>query len=564
VRGGRVLGAACAVLVLICAAPRSASAQSVSATNFQQVTADPPVVTPPTTPCTEQVIDHVFANSYYAPAFGTVTPPAACPAPWSSVVLSFSGDVGGVQFDRIADVYVGDVNVFSTSTSEPCCTPGATVSWTWTKDVSEDIPLLTSAQPVTVFLNNVNDSTYTGQYHIVVSFAFYPASAGAPAASHPDTIAAVDDMANSGGDGFFSLGASGQQGTGHVTFPRNLVKLQAELFAQGHGPCEEFWWGEPDQCGVSTPYREVDVYVDGQLAGAAPVYPVVFTGADGPGLWEPIASPRAWQLRPYLVDLSPFVGTLTNGAAHIISLGVSDVVYGSGDFWLVGANLLEWQDSGVPQVTGSLTTVSAPPAPSESSVSDPTGSGAGTIFSASHSLQYSGVVNASSSTVDTVNESISEHTTEAGVSTHSTWDWQNDAAQGDAFTNSDSTYGIDNTSPGSFQFSDANQSVIDNGVSHVNSSFTETMATVAVGLALNGAECEAVTAQNYSGHASYSRTLLAAGGNVISDQPTYTACSTATTPAAQVPEVPMTPLLLAVAALLVAGVVLRRRRAGTT
>ncbi|MBV8196200.1 MAG: hypothetical protein JOY80_11820, partial [Candidatus Dormibacteraeota bacterium] len=383
-----------------------------SATQFTQVTADPPIAPPATTSCTEHVVvNHMFQSSYYQPAFGTLTPPADCPAPWSLVVVSFTASVGGVQFDRLADVYVGDTNVFSTSTSEPCCTPGATVNWTWQKDVSEYSPLFTQSQTVTVILNNVNDSTYTGVYDVSVDFTFYETGTGAPEAAHPDQIVPVTDLSNSGGDGFYTLTSGGQVASQAVTFPRNLRRLSAELFAQGHGPCEEFWWADPAQCGVSTPYREVTIAIDGSLAGAAPVYPVVFTGGDGPGLWEPIPSPRAWNLRPYVVDLTPFAGLLTDGAPHTIAIGVIDAAYASGDYWLVGANLLAWVDQGSTQTTGGLDSSSAPAAPTESAVSDPSGNSAGETFSAQHALSWSGHVQTSAGTESTsVQESLSDST----------------------------------------------------------------------------------------------------------------------------------------------------------
>jgi hypothetical protein len=163
-QGGTVLGRIAGGLAAALMAAAASMVPAQAASSYQQVTADPPIEVPSTPSCSEQVIVHDFANSYYAPALGRLTPPTACAAPWSKVVVSFSASVGGVQFDRLADVYVGAVDVFSTSTSEPCCTPGATVYWTWQKDVTEYLPLFTQAQPVTVFLNNVNDSTYTGVY----------------------------------------------------------------------------------------------------------------------------------------------------------------------------------------------------------------------------------------------------------------------------------------------------------------------------------------------------------------------------------------------------------------
>lgn len=543
-------------------AATTAAAQGLPS-SYQQVTADPAIAVPATPSCSEQVLVHDFANSYYSPGLGTLTPPTGCPAPWSKVVVSFSASVGGVQFDRLADVYVGAVDVFSTSTSEPCCTPGATVYWTWQKDVTEYLPLFEQTEPVTVFLNNVNDSTYTGVYHVTVSFTFYETGAGAPVGSHPDVVIPVDDYStdyaqSGGGDGFFTLTRSGQLGSSSVTLPRNLLRLQAEIFAQGHGPCEEFWWGDPNNCGVSTPYREVDIYIDGQLAGAAAVYPVIFTGADGPGLWEPIPSPRAWNLRPLIVDLTPFVGTLVDGGPHTMAIGISDVVYGSGDYWLVGANLLGYTDPIAAQTSGSLGNVDAPVAPTETNTEDPTGAGIADIFSEQHTVSWSGSVTGSAGTMTTsVTDGTSTSGEELGASVDNGWDWKTSVDSGGATTSSDDRYSVLNTSPGHFTLGDSG-STTESGVAGRSSSFSETMTTAAAGLALNGAECESYSASD-SGGGSYARTLVAAGGEVIADEP-FASCPVPLPPSTSVPESPLVPLLLGAAAAPCIVAVARRRR----
>jgi hypothetical protein len=510
-------GTARAATLHVEAVAQPGAVQDVVNGSYTEATADPPITTPDTPSCTETVVSHhLFHSSYYQPALGTLTPPPACPAPWSTVVLSFSASVGGVQFDRLADVFVGGADVFSTSTSEPCCTPGARVSWTWRKDLTEYAPLFAQAQPVTVFLNNVNDATYTGVYDVSVSFTFYETGHGAHQGAHPDVVIPVFDVGNSGGDGFFTLGRAGQPASAAVTLPRNLLQLHAELFAQGHGPCEEFWWGDPGQC-AGTPYREATVSVDGTLAGIAAVYPVVFTGGDGPGLWEPIPSPRAWNLRPYTVDLTPFVGTLVDGLPHTIALGVSDAAYQPGDYWLVGANLLGWTDSGALQTGGRLTSVDAPVALVESSTEDPSGNGAFDVYSERHVASWSGTVTGShGTTATTVRDSTSASVDETPAAQRSSWDWTTSTTTGRGTVTSDSTYGLATTALTSFSFTDANST---SGPDGERAQFSETMATAALGLADNGVECESFSAADAAGHV-YRRTLVAAAGVVVDDQPT--------------------------------------------
>jgi hypothetical protein len=76
-----------------------------------------------------------------------------------------------------------------------------------------------------------------------------------------------------------------------------------------------------DDCG-NTGFRQVDVSIDGQQAGVAPVFPWIYTGGVDPGLWVPIPGVQTLNLLPYRVDLTPFAGVLSNGQPHAIGVTV--------------------------------------------------------------------------------------------------------------------------------------------------------------------------------------------------------------------------------------------------
>ena len=46
-----------------------------------------------------------------------------------------------------------------------------------------------------------------------------------------------------------------------------------------------------------SPFREVQILIDGQLAGVQWPFPVIFTGGVVPGLWRPIVGIDAFDLR---------------------------------------------------------------------------------------------------------------------------------------------------------------------------------------------------------------------------------------------------------------------------
>lgn len=508
------------VPALATAAPSAPSVTSPTGMQ-QQVEADRPIPVPPTHSCTETIAKHDFGNSYGAPYVGSYQPPAACAGPWNTVVLTLTGSVGQVQFDRDVYVAVGGAVLLDGSTSEPCCTGSNDITWTVQRDVTQDTALLQHDQPVVVELDNVNDSTYTGVYHVTVNLTFYGADAKHPAPATPDAVLRVS--ASSTSSPMLSVSAAGQQPGADVTFPRNLVHLSAELFADAHGPCEEFWWSDPENC-AGSPYREVAIYIDGQLAGAAPAYPVTYTGADGPGLWEPIPSPRAWNLRPYDLDLTPFVGELTDGQPHHIALGILDATYTSGDFWAVAANLDAVVGPSNARTQGALTAVSAPAAPTDT-LTDPDPSGASVMDTTSHALSFTGwVMKPRGRVTTTVNESMGESATETAATVNGRTAWtQSSTTAGpnnDHMVHTDhATYLVRSADLTNFDFRDNGSSLTTVGGEAVAASaYDETMNTAnSTGLAFNGVEHERYRYAD-SGGACYDRILGAVAGEIAVDR----------------------------------------------
>ncbi|MHB8719283.1 MAG: peptide-N4-asparagine amidase [Candidatus Dormibacteria bacterium] len=514
---------------------RGAAAGTSTLPPQQQVTADmaPPV--PNTTSCTTTLSVHDFAFSYGAPDKGTYAPPAACPGPWAAVILTLTSSVSGNQFDRSLTVSVGDVVLLHGTTSEPCCiaaeaTPQTEIPVTWTvqRDVTADSLVLQRPTTYAVQLDNVVNATYTGVYHTTVTLTYYEPAPTVLAARVPavDIPITTGDPANME----YTISKNGQTVGRSVTFPHNLVSLSADLFTNGQGPCEEFWWSEPGQCASGTPFREVAIYLDGHLAGAAPVYPTVFTGGDGPGLWEPIPSPRTWNLRPYTVDLTPFVASLADGLPHQVTLGVLDAAMGAGDFWPLAATLHGDVDAATTQTTGWERDSNAATPTDDTSATTP----ATYSDNASHALTFTGaVVSAAGSFTDTVTENASMKATEdnvVGVATDTSWTWNTESnissltppmpaaasAARLAGTGTDTvtsaTYSIVSTALTHFAFTDnARTTVSRAGVQTAWSEFDDSMETSdASGIVQNGVEDNTYRYGDSTG-ICYDRTITAPG-----------------------------------------------------
>ncbi|HEV8183982.1 MAG TPA: peptide-N4-asparagine amidase, partial [Candidatus Angelobacter sp.] len=114
-------------------------------------TADPPVPRPDTTPCVVTLFNN-FAFADFAPKPFSFTP--ACPGPWAKVVLNADFSIqAGRQFDRTAEIWIGGVNVYFGTTSEPSRTVAR--SWHIERDLTDYSALFNSAQNGRVDLGNL-------------------------------------------------------------------------------------------------------------------------------------------------------------------------------------------------------------------------------------------------------------------------------------------------------------------------------------------------------------------------------------------------------------------------
>lgn len=371
------------------ASPRSAAAASTAqppaefGTDWDDPrTPEPPVAVPATRHCTVSVVDDSFADfGVHSHAYA---PPPGCTGPWSKVVVRLTGSVAGRQFDRLGYLDVGGVRMLTLSTPEPSADG---ISWHVEKDVTDLAPLLADPQQVQMFIGNVVNETYTGVIHATVDLDFYTTGRGAPAAQTSDQVLPLESPTRDGGDL-----------VGSLAVPRNSTRLLADVFATGSGGgCEEFWdTSSPASTGYSCPdglpYREVDVRIDGRLAGVAAPYPVVYTGGwSNPFLWSTIPSPKAFDIPPLGYDLTPYLGRLDDGRPHEVRLSVVGLPAGQAG-WTLSPRFRVWRDAGRSIVTGT-TTVASEGDPLVTSTVSGTGDQAGRVdLDATRELRVTGTL----------------------------------------------------------------------------------------------------------------------------------------------------------------------------
>jgi hypothetical protein len=408
----RVFRAAITVAAFAFASVVSISAQVVVVPPAPQIgssnpiTAAPLVPRPDTKPCVVQLFQNLaFAD--FTPKSFSYTPPAACPGPWAKVVFTADFTVtAGRQFDRTAAFYLGHASIFYGTTAEP--RSALSPSWHVEHDVTDLTSLFESAQTGEANIGNFvgvsGGVTYNGIIYANAALEFYPVSWRDPAPVTADIVVPV----NGGGGDAGTLNTTSSQITQTLSLPTNVERAYLDVIAQSQSN-DEFWYfcvpndetSNLESCG-NTAFRETEIWIDGQPAGVAPVYPWIYTGGIDPYLWEPIPGIQTLDFKPYRVDLTPFAGVLSDGNPHTVAVSV----YNADSYFLATANLLVFEDHRAKTVTGGIlsNTLSAAPNPY---VNEDIATGAGPTYTGSitvgskRNFTISGYVNTSHGRVET-------------------------------------------------------------------------------------------------------------------------------------------------------------------
>lgn len=350
--------APCAVLLLIVVAlvfavnafGSTAGARSTETQN--PVTPVPPVTAPATPSCTVTLVNNqpfgpVGDPRGFSPFVGSYSPPTGCAAPWSKVVLTVTFTVTpGTQFDRVGAIWIGNVQIFKTSTAEP--TPSFGPVWTIQKDVSEYSSVLMAPSKVYAVVSNYVVDGFNSVVYMTATLTFYETSAQFPAAPHPSEVIPVSPQGSSGSPPAFFLTAVNPEASAEFSLPSDTLQLFMEVYATGLS-CDEFWYAnQPTSfaaplglCGGGS-FREIQVYIDGSLAGVVWPFPLINTGGWNPYLWSPIPSVNTFDTPAYIIDLTPFVSQLANGENHEVTFEVVN----NYNYWMVSANLLVYEEQG--------------------------------------------------------------------------------------------------------------------------------------------------------------------------------------------------------------------------
>ncbi|GLJ13659.1 hypothetical protein SUGI_0217680 [Cryptomeria japonica] len=384
------------------------SAYQVSQTEFRNETpplvffeVTKPIELPKERPCSIHVLQYDFAHTIgKPPVIVDYNPPKWCPDKWSKVIMEWKATCIGRQFDRIAGVWLSGVEILRTCTAEPTKTG---IEWTIFRDITKYSPLLKSPQILEVKLDNVIDKTYTGIFHVNITFHFYEEKGemGLHHYGYADSIMPISLPYSQNAGAWFQIhNASDVQGKS-LRIPPNAYRAVLEIYVSFHAD-DEFWYSNPPNEYVEAnnltntagngPFREVVVLVDDIVVGAVWPFPVVYTGGINPLFWRPVSGIGSFSLPSYEIEITSFLGRLLDGEEHKFSLTVTNAL----SVWFVDANLHLWLDNKSSRTSGKLTEYEAPPLKTNlHSKSNIVGLNGSFVTSAHRTISHSGWVESS-------------------------------------------------------------------------------------------------------------------------------------------------------------------------
>jgi hypothetical protein len=375
-------------------APVLSAALDTTAAGADPFTVEPRVPRAAGTPCVVELQRNVqFGRAAETEGFQW-DPPTNCPGPWSKAILLVeltgprpSGEPNAnlrlmfYGLDRGGDA--GGGMLFMGAPQEHA----GLSTWWLERDVTEIASIFTHRQFLYALSEGDNAQSYDPDFSEItasrIRVVLFPATTRTPAPRIADMVV-----------------GSTQPDVGYaldLQLPRNIERAYLDVYSQVAEGNARAWYScvpsadaqrwpsllngfamggarqlesDPDQgCAAANgSYREVEVTVDGTLAGLAPVFPWLpsnihnhFRGT----VDLPAPTVQALNMLPFRVDLTPFAALLSDGLPH--NIGVRQVAGGG---YVFAGQLLLYLDHGRTQVTGALTRNTLANQPSIPIVSD--------------------------------------------------------------------------------------------------------------------------------------------------------------------------------------------------
>jgi hypothetical protein len=174
------------------------------------------------------------------------------------------------------------VDIYFGTTAEPL--QSETDTWHVERDLTDYTALLKSTQTGFASLGNLIEPGLNSIIYGTFKLEFYPADFAYPAPRTADAVLPIPDNSN----GTFTINSGNPELTQTFTLPTNIEGAYLDVFAQSQNEEEQWFLCVPDSLAPTlgdcqnTSFREVEISIDGEPAGVAPVYPWIYTGGIDP------------------------------------------------------------------------------------------------------------------------------------------------------------------------------------------------------------------------------------------------------------------------------------------
>ncbi|GMM49750.1 hypothetical protein DASB73_007080 [Starmerella bacillaris] len=288
-----------------------------------------------------------FSSSWNKPSAVSYNPSVSS-SDYNRLVLELNVNTTGTNYDRLVMLFMGDVEVWRSSTPEP---DSEGMSWSARKDVSHYRSVFTSNSTINMVIQNNVEGNLDGTFYATLT-AYYYNDAGAPGRSDDNWAIDLDDLPSdivslnkASSSGINVWYAPSDEADAIVpAFDRSVNRALLHIFASESGE-DEFWWQAVSSS--AGPSRFIKVYINDTLAGVVTPFPNIFTGGLNPYLWKPIVGLRDFNLPAYFIDITPFLPLLWEGTSKISLVACNGVNSVSVPWsWILSMNLLTWSTAG--------------------------------------------------------------------------------------------------------------------------------------------------------------------------------------------------------------------------
>lgn len=330
------------------------------------------------------LLNHTFGSSWGKPAVVELTPPDI---DFDKVVLTLNTSVSGVQYDRLANIFIDGVQIWRTSTIEP---GRRSVFSSTKKDVSVYVKLFQKKSKLIFQLDNLLSGSLTGAFDVQLTANFYKSAEPIHSfEEHTDqeTIHEIFDTSKPA-DKIFPLIDNSEQNKPSLAYlpsdklsyqipilPQNTTRLKLSILTSGNA-AEEFWYANvldkyrhyfSHPIEGHGPLRVVNVYFNGEKIATQSPQPIIFTGGLSPALWSAVVSSNAFDLPNIELDITgllPFIWESQSIEDRILEIEITNAIdetsgpkSGISENWITSANILTFESDLVNHSSGEVISV---------------------------------------------------------------------------------------------------------------------------------------------------------------------------------------------------------------